>query len=445
MIDLIFFTVCFVYACVIGLVLYLLRREPLYDPRILFTLAASLWLFIIHGYLVDFEGYLAAKPGFYSQDIKVLSTMAISLWLIGYIAFISGASLGVKFTIRSPLQNFRDYKLLVFVCVLLIVVTFLNFMVNVILISDGNIIRYLSEFSLRTYQIADNKGISASGYLLGFVGVQVVAFVVGRKEPSKPLMLGLLAVVSLMLVIRFSQARIFQTLVLLGGCYVSYAMGAARRKGEHTPWIGHVHYLVLAAAMGVGIYFMRLASALSHLGATINLQSVSDFASRFTHFALERGNVPNFPIVFTIIDKIPSEVDLLYGKTLFNWAVFFVPKSILKGDYLISIWIKNTWYLDIEGGGLPPTAVGEWYANFGIAGVIAGMFLVGLSLGSLFKMARVSESPYLAVLWANLVFGFVVIYPKTDLAQIPVFSIFILLCLWLLMKLLQASTGPRIE
>jgi hypothetical protein len=258
-------------------------------------------------------------------------------------------------------------------------------------------------------------------------------------------MLGLLAAVSLMLVIRFSQARIFQTLVLLGACYVSYSMGAARRTGAHTPWIGHVHYLVLAAAMGVGFYFLRLASALNSLGIRINWDSVSDFGSRITHFALERGNVPNFPIVFTIIDKMPSEMDLLYGKTLFNWAIFFVPKSILKGDYLISIWIKNTWYLDIEGGGLPPTAVGEWYANFGIAGVIAGMFLVGLSLGALFKMARVSESPYLAVLWSNLVFGFVVIYPKTDLAQIPVFSIFILLCLWLLMKLLQASTGPRIE
>ena len=445
MIDLIFFTVCFVYACAIGLVLYLLRRAPLYDPRILFTLAASLWLFIIHGYLVDFEGYLAAKPGFYSQDIKILSTMAIGLWLIGYGAFIGGASLGARFVIRSPLQEFRDYKLLVFVCVLFIAVTVLNFTANVVLISGGNIIRYLSEFSLRTYQIADNRGVSASGYLLGFIGIQVIAFVVGRKGPSKPRMLGLLTVVSLMLVIRFSQARIFQTLVLLGGCYVSYAMGAARRTGEHTPWIGHVHYLVLAAAMGIGIYFMRLASALSYMGVQINLQSISDFGSRFTHFALERGNVPNFPIVLTIIDKIPSEVDFLYGKTLFNWAIYLVPKSILPPDYLISIWIKNTWYLDIDGGGLPPTAVGEWYASFGVVGVIVGMFIIGLLLGTLFKMSRLSESPYLAVLWANLAFGFVAIYPKTDLAQIPVFSIFVLLFLWITMKLLQTATGPRIE
>jgi len=67
------------------------------------------------------------------------------------------------------------------------------------------------------------------------------------------------------------------------------------------------------------------------------------------------------------------------------------------------------------------------------------MFIVGLAVGTLYKIARVSESPYVIVLWANVVFGFVVIYPKTDLAQIPVYSIFLLLCLWLLMKALQSG------
>jgi oligosaccharide repeat unit polymerase len=400
-----------------------------------------MWLLIIHGYLIEFEGYLAAKPGFYSLDIKVLSAMTIGLWLIGYLAFIGGATVGNRFTFRSPLQEFRNYNLLKTVCMLLVVVAALNFSANVILISGGNLVQYLSTFALRPYDVEDNKGVTAVGYLLGFIGVQVMAFIVGRKAPSKSLMLGLLATIFIMLIIRFSQGRVFQTLVLLGTCYVSHAMGAARRTGRPTPWIGHIHYLMIAAAMGVSIYFLRLSSSLSSLGVKITWDVVTDFGSRFAHFALERGNVPNFPIVFTIIDKMPSEVNFFYGKTLFNWAVFFIPRSILPPDYLISYRIKNTWYLDVEGGGLPPTAIGEWYANFGVAGVIFGMFVVGLAMGVFYKAARVSESPYLTVLWANLVFGFVVIYPKTDLAQIPVYSIFVLLCLWLLMVVLQASTG----
>lgn len=445
MVDFVFYTMYFLYACAVGLILYSFRHEPLYDPRILFTLSSSMWLLILHGYLIEFEGYLAAKPGFYSQDIKVLSAMTLGLWLIGYLAFIWGATVGSKFVIQSPLREYRDFRLLRSVCILLVVIAVLNFAANVILISGGDLVQYLSSFALRPYDVEDNKGVSAVGYLLGFIGVQVFAFTVGRKVPSRTLVLGLLATIFIMLIIRFSQGRVFQTLVLLGTCYVSHAMGVAQRTGRHSSWFGHIHYLVIAAAMGIGIYFLRLASSLSSLGVKITWDVVADFGSRFVHFALERGNVPNFPIVFTIIDKMPSEVDFLYGKTLFNWAVFFIPRSILPADYLISYRIKNTWYLDVDGGGLPPTAVGEWYANFGFAGVVVGMFIVGLAMGFFYKAARVSASPYLTVLWANLVFGFVIIYPKTDLAQIPVYSIFVLLCLWFLMKVLQAGAGRVVD
>ena len=445
MVDLVFFTLWFSYACALGWVLYRFRREPLYDPRILFTISASMWLLILHGYLIDFEGYLAAKPGFYSTDIRVLAAIALGMMLIGYVVFIVGASLGTRFAVRSAPAVFREYKLLTLVCVFLIVIAVLNFSANVVLISGGNVIQYLAEFAMRPYQVADNKGITASGYLLGFIGIQVIAFLVGRRGVSRPVMLAFLAAVFVMVVIRFSQARIFQTLVLMGGCFVSYAMAVALREGRHTAWIKQIHYLILAGALGISIYFLRLASSLSSLGVQITWQTVADFNDRIIHFALHRGNVPNFPIVFTIVDKMPSEESFFLGKTLFNWAVFFVPRSILEADYLISLRIKKMWYMDVEGGGLPPTAIGEWYANFGFAGVVLGMFVVGLAIGTLYKYARVSESPYLVVLWANFVFGFVVIYPKTDLAQIPVYTIFLLLCLWLLMKALQSGTRSLAE
>ena len=69
------------------------------------------------------------------------------------------------------------------------------------------------------------------------------------------------------------------------------------------------------------------------------------------------------------------------------------------------------------------------------------MFLVGFLLGRIFKRARLSDNPFLAVLWANLAFGFIVIYPKTDLAQIPAFSIVIVFATWLLVDLLRAGAG----
>ena len=445
MVDLAFYSLYALFAAAVGWVLFRYRREPLYDPRILFSLAASLWLFILHGYLNGFEGYLAAKPGFYTQDLRVLSAMALGLMLLGFCAFVGGASLGTRMTLGNSSSSFHDYQLLTIVCVVLIAIAILNFMANVMLISGGNVVQYVMEVAQRREQVADNQGISAVGYLFGFIGVQVLAFLVGRRPSSRMVLAGLFALVLTMVVVRFSQGRIFQTLVLLGASYVSYAMGAALREGTQVPWYRHVHYLILAGLLGVSFYFLRLLSALDRVGIKVSWQTVSDFSDRIVHFAFERGNVPNFPIVFTIIDKIPSEEGFLLGRTLFNWAVVLIPSSILEQDYLISLWIKNTWYLDIEGGGLPPTAVGEWYANFGIAGVIAGMFIVGYALGLLYKLAKSSESPYLAVLWANVVFGFVVIYPKTDLAQVPVFSIVILGGLWLLVRIMKDGARHHLE
>jgi oligosaccharide repeat unit polymerase len=440
-VDLAFVLLCGAYLATVVGVLHALRSEPLYEPRVLFTIAASLWLLIIPGYLVEFEGYLAAKPGFYETDVRLLSVFALGLMLLGYVALVGGATLAARIRTLPQREPFRARTLLAAVCLAFVAIALANFLVNVYLISGGNLVSYMANFAMRPYEVADDMGVSAAGYLLGFIAVQLLAYMTGRNRPTSPAMLGLLLLVLLTTALRVSQGRLFQVLVFLGACYVSYAMGASRRNQAEVAWPRRLPWLVALTGMGLGLYFLRLASALKHLGISVDLNTVTVFFDQIVHFALERGNVPNFPVVFTIIEKIPAEQDFLLGKSLFNWALFLIPKSILKGDYLISLWIKDTWYLDIEGGGLPPTAVGEWYANFGIAGVVGGMFLVGFLLGRFFKRARMSDSPFLAVLWANLAFGFIVIYPKTDLAQIPAFSIVVLLATWVLVELLRAGAG----
>ena len=227
--------------------------------------------------------------------------------------------------------------------------------------------------------------------------------------------------------------------MLVGATYVAFSLGKAARRSESIPWGRQIHLLAILGLAGVSIYFMRLASALNYLGINISLDTVRLFGADIMHFALQRGNVPNFPIVFTIMDKMPDDQPFFAGATLFNWLLYFIPRAVLEPDYLISLRIKRLWYTDIEGGGLPPTAIGEWYANFGVAGIVAGMFVVGLILGAIYKRTTVSRSPLLGVLWANLALGFIVIYPKTDLAQIPVFSLAIIGALWFVLLVLRSA------
>ena len=436
-----FVVLCGAYFVTIVGVLYALRSEPLYEPRVLFTLAASLWLLIIPGYLVEFEGYLAAKPGFYEADVELLSVFALGLMLLGYGALVGGATLAVKIRTRPHRQPFRTRTFLVAVCLAFVALALANFLANVYLVSGGNLVVH------GELRVAAIRGRRRPGRLCGGISPRVHCRAApgihgrpGQADGPRPVWTAVAGPAD------HGDAHVagpalpgtgIPRCVLCGLCDGRITDGT---KAD-IAWPRRIPYLLALAGMGVGLYFLRLASALKHLGVSVDLGTATVFFNQIVHFALERGNVPNFPVVFTIIEKIPSEQGFLLGKTLFNWALFPIPKSILKGDYLISLWIKDTWYAGIEGGGLPPTAIGEWYANFGIGGVVGGMFLVGFLLGRIFKRARLSDNPFLAVLWANLAFGFIVIYPKTDLAQIPAFSIVIVFATWLLVDLLRAGAG----
>ena len=148
-------------------VLFTLRKHPIYEPRVLFSLSSLLWLVAAYGYIVEFEGFLAAKLHFYNESMNVLVVKAMLLFLIGYLGFILGASFR-PYSIQNKLlfYKYSTIKLVVFILAFLAIS---NFYLNVLLISNGNVVDYLVSTAGRIYQIKDGKGISAVGYLFGFI------------------------------------------------------------------------------------------------------------------------------------------------------------------------------------------------------------------------------------------------------------------------------------
>ena len=192
------------FALMLAVVLYRLRGEPLYDPRVLFALASSMWLFIIHGHLTDFDGYLAAKPGLYATDIRLLSAFAISLMVIGFAMFVAGATVGIRLRIAPP-TTVHGTSLPVIVSYAMIAAAVLNFAANVVVVSGGNVFAYMTNFAVRSYEIAEGQGISASGYALGVIGVQVLAYCYAREGVNRRRMTMLLIAIGVMTMVRFSQ------------------------------------------------------------------------------------------------------------------------------------------------------------------------------------------------------------------------------------------------
>jgi oligosaccharide repeat unit polymerase len=83
-----------------------------------------------------------------------------------------------------------------------------------------------------------------------------------------------------------------------------------------------------------------------------------------------------------IVKHTPEAMEYQRGKTLLNWAVFPIPRSVWPDKpNNLGRRVRNEIFfeeLGIRGGGITPPFMFELYLNFKIAGIVIGMFLFGL-------------------------------------------------------------------
>lgn len=140
----------------------------------------------------------------------------------------------------------------------------------------------------------------------------------------------------------------------------------------------------------------------------------------------------------TAVGFIYSEVStrgFLYGETMKPLAYAFIPRIVWPQKPVVSLGTWFTAYLGFAGSPEEATtntgtyAAGEFYWNFGIGGVIAGMFLIGACIATIYK--GVGEGPHLSIVAA--VFFYIAVIRIVELSSatenIPEF-VFVLLALW---------------
>jgi hypothetical protein len=97
-----------------------------------------------------------------------------------------------------------------------------------------------------------------------------------------------------------------------------------------------------------------------------------------------------------IIRDTPSVSPFQHGATLALIPITYVPRMLWPGkpDTTIGAWIVDTYRIRGERieSSIGPTWVGEFYLNFGFAGVVAGMFVMGTLL-RLVHESLVARSP----------------------------------------------------
>jgi oligosaccharide repeat unit polymerase len=88
-----------------------------------------------------------------------------------------------------------------------------------------------------------------------------------------------------------------------------------------------------------------------------------------------------------IIDSIPHSLSYQNGQTLVTWLFAPIPRTMwpAKPPVRIGPFLGETIFgRDLNKTGVPPGFIGELYMNFGIIGVLIGMFLLGLLLKTLY-------------------------------------------------------------
>ena len=102
-----------------------------------------------------------------------------------------------------------------------------------------------------------------------------------------------------------------------------------------------------------------------------------------------------------IINAFPQQIDFFYGKTLISWLNVFLPDSLSTDDlYLTGLGKYLGFYVfGHTNSGVPPGIITEIYINFGLAGVVIGMFLIGavLKRAHIYLFSRVNSVFYLIV------------------------------------------------
>jgi oligosaccharide repeat unit polymerase len=107
-----------------------------------------------------------------------------------------------------------------------------------------------------------------------------------------------------------------------------------------------------------------------------------------------------------LLDLMPDVVEHQHGATFAQFFLFFVPRGLwedkpLPFEYTLTAMVRG------EESGSPFTFVGELFLNFGVPGVVAGMFLAGVAGRALHGyLRRAPDNPgvvlFYAATYANL-------------------------------------------
>lgn len=173
----------------------------------------------------------------------------------------------------------------------------------------------------------------------------------------------------------------------------------------------------------------------------------------FTEFTVDAiaGRLGQFVVVSAIITRT---ADFLYGKNLVNFFISLGPPRFLWTNKPVTNGFGNEFgraydilAADDYTTSIGLTVLGDWYINFGLFGIILGMFILGIFFRFIFS-SFIGNSPSLSGVVIYSVFWIFIIKGLED-SIAPVYAglvrLFIILCITHLFLLAKPPSGSWVS
>ncbi|WP_174875437.1 O-antigen polymerase [Vogesella oryzae] len=359
----------------------------------------------ILGFLNALSGYLSNYSAGYFYYVEYpgeYMPLALLVYVGGFLLFVFGVfcAKNIKWKVSDHVPYFERVMLssAPWVCWFLLVMALLNFL-YVAYVTSGGVLEFLGSIALRKYQHED-VGYSTFLYPFSIIGCYVYAVNRIKRGWNG---FGLYAIITLL--IFASEGRITLTLLSLAPAFfIANFDGGLNIKKV---------LLQIFALMVLAVIFFVLRY-ISSAG-----DSSSDLVDVLFSLLIDRGNVPNFPVLIVLLQKMGKGLDFTGGLNLLEG--FAYPLGLVKifgSDWMLPWIIKSSFFYDDPGGGLPLTIFGASYAAFGFAGVLVLPFFMGFFSGVFGAAAISSRSYFFKIFYLLYLTTFIFLAAKTDFSQL---------------------------
>ena len=238
----------------------------------------------------------------------------------------------------------------------------------VCMVTQGLSLRYIFSFGTDGVRIV-NEDNTALLFLSNF-GITLITLWLIIIERSENKLIKIITTLLCIVYILMRNARWLMLVFILAPIVLFYLK---RNKEPRLLW------LVIVGAAGLTVFaWMQANRASLASGGAMQGWGKDGFSLELLLAPLE-SDLSTYRTFYSMVKRFPSQYDYLLGKTFLYACILFVPRAIWGGkpDNPVRDMIEHSLNKQARTSGTAVANIGELYANFGIFGIVGGMYLLG--------------------------------------------------------------------